>query len=198
MKKTDWTRLAVAFAIAMLFVATGAAKLPVGSTIIRHSPVVVYGEPMLRPLIVTAKKSAMSARGVLERAAAGVPVKVSLTQYCLKGETRRGRFVRPGIVAADPRIFPLARYVEVYYADKYIGRYLVDDTGGNVKGATLDIWTPSCHQATRFGRHWGQAILVASDEEQIPHPAPIEINKIEDLTAIGSLLDGVAKRTPTP
>lgn len=194
MKKTDWIRLALAVAIALIFVKTGAAKLPIGSTLIQHSPVVVYGEPMLKPLIVTAKKSVYVARGVLERAAEGVPVKVSLTQYCLKGETRRGRFVRPGIVASDPRIFPLARYVEVYMGDKYIGRYLVDDTGGNVKGATLDIWTPSCRQATRFGRQWGQAILVARDEEQVPHPDPIEINDIQDLRAIGSLLDGIAKR----
>lgn len=194
MKKADWIRLAVAIAVAVAFVGTGAAKLPIGAELVRHSPVVVYGEPMLKPLIVTAKKSVVTVRGVLERAAAGVPVKVSLTQYCLKGETRRGRFVRPGIVAADPRIFPLARYVEVYMGEKYIGRYLVDDTGGNVKGATLDIWTPSCRQATRFGRQWGQAILVASDEEQIPHPAPLEINDIQDLRAIGSLLDGIAKR----
>jgi 3D (Asp-Asp-Asp) domain-containing protein len=198
MKKTDWIRLTIAVVVALAFVETGAARLPIGSTLVRHSPVVVYGEPMLKPLIVTAQKSVakgvVTARGVLERAAAGVPVKVSLTQYCLKGETRRGRFVRPGIVAADPRIFPLARYVEVYMGEKYIGRYLVDDTGGNVKGATLDIWTPSCRQATRFGRQWGQAILVASDEEQIPHPAPLEINDIQDLRAIGSLLDGLAKR----
>lgn len=198
MKKTDWIRLAIASALALVFVVTGAARLPIGSRIIRHSPVVVYGEPMLKPLIVTAEKtvqkSMYQAKGVIERATAGIPVKISLTQYCLKGETRRGRFVRPGIVAADPRIFPLARYVEVYMGDKYIGRYLVDDTGGNVKGPTLDIWTPSCRQATRFGRQWGQAILVAREEEQIPHPAPIEINEIEDLRAIGSLLDGLAKR----
>lgn len=194
MKKTDWIRLGIAVAIALVFVQTGAAKLPLGSTLIRHSPVMVYGEPMLKPAVVTARKFVYKARGVIERASEGVPIQVSLTQYCLKGETRRGRFVRPGIVASDPRIFPLARYVEVYMGDKYIGRYLVDDTGGNVLGATLDIWTPSCRQATRFGRQWGQAILVARDEEHIPHPAPVEINDIQDLRAIGSLLDGLAKR----
>ena len=54
--------------------------------------------------------------------------------------------MRPGIVAADPRIFPLARYVEVFMGNKYLGRFLVDDTGRNVIGATLDIWTPSCRR----------------------------------------------------
>jgi 3D (Asp-Asp-Asp) domain-containing protein len=103
------------------------------------------------------------------RAQDGVVIPVSLTQYCVQGETRRGRQTRHGIVAADPRIFPLARYVEVFLDDEYLGRYLVDDTGGNVLGATLDIWNPDCKEATRFGRHWGSAILVAREVEQVPN-----------------------------
>ena len=103
------------------------------------------------------------------RAENGVVIPVSLTQYCVQGETRRGRQTRHGIVAADPRIFPLARYVEVFLGDEYLGRYLVDDTGGNVLGATLDIWTPDCKEAARFGRHWGSASLVAREVEQMPN-----------------------------
>jgi 3D (Asp-Asp-Asp) domain-containing protein len=103
------------------------------------------------------------------RAEDGVVIPVSLTQYCVQGETRRGRQTRHGIIAADPRIFPLARYVEVFLGDEYLGRYLVDDTGGNVLGATLDIWNPDCREAARFGRHWGQASLVARQVEQIPN-----------------------------
>jgi len=94
---------------------------------------------------------------------------VSLTQYCVQGETRRGRMTRHGIVAADPRIFPLARYVEVFLGEEYLGRYLVDDTGGNVLGATLDIWNPDCKEAARFGRHWGSAVLVAREVEAVPN-----------------------------
>jgi 3D (Asp-Asp-Asp) domain-containing protein len=103
------------------------------------------------------------------RAENGVVIPVSLTQYCVQGETRRGRQTRHGIVAADPRIFPLARYVEVFLGDEYLGRYLVDDTGGNVLGATLDIWNPDCREAARFGRHWGSASLVAREVEQMPN-----------------------------
>jgi 3D (Asp-Asp-Asp) domain-containing protein len=103
------------------------------------------------------------------RAEEGVMIPVSLTQYCVQGETRRGRFTRHGIVAADPRIFPLARYVEVFLGDEYLGRYLVDDTGGNVLGATLDIWNPDCREAARFGRHWGSAVLVAREVEAVPN-----------------------------
>jgi 3D (Asp-Asp-Asp) domain-containing protein len=103
------------------------------------------------------------------RAENSVVIPVSLTQYCVQGETRRGRQTRYGIVAADPRIFPLARYVEVFLGDEYLGRYLVDDTGGNVLGATLDIWNPDCKEAARFGRHWGSASLVAREVEQMPN-----------------------------
>jgi 3D (Asp-Asp-Asp) domain-containing protein len=103
------------------------------------------------------------------RAEDGIVIPVSLTQYCVQGETRRGRQTRHGIVAADPRIFPLARYVEVFLGNEYLGRYLVDDTGGNVLGATVDIWNPDCREAARFGRHWGSAILVAREVEQVPN-----------------------------
>ena len=102
------------------------------------------------------------------RAEEGVTIPVSLTQYCVQGETRRGRQTRHGILAADPRIFPLARYVDVYLGTDYLGRYLVDDTGGNVLGATLDIWNPNCREARIFGRHWGSAVLIAREVEQIP------------------------------
>lgn len=102
------------------------------------------------------------------RAEEGTTIPVSLTQYCVQGETRRGRQTRHGILAADPRIFPLARYVDVYLGTDYLGRFLVDDTGGNVLGATLDIWNPNCREARKFGRHWGSAVLVAREVEQIP------------------------------
>jgi 3D (Asp-Asp-Asp) domain-containing protein len=103
------------------------------------------------------------------RAEEGVTIPVSLTQYCVQGETRRGHQTRHGIVAADPRIFPLSRYVDLFLDKEYLGRYLVDDTGGNVLGATLDIWNPDCREAARFGRHWGSAMLVAREVEQVPN-----------------------------
>ncbi len=121
--------------------------------------------------------------GKFSRAQNGITIPVSLTQYCVQGETRRGRQTRHGIVAADPRIFPLARYVEVFLGDKYLGRYLVDDTGGNVLGATLDIWNPDCKEAARFGRHWGSAVLVAREVEQVPND-----------TLMPMRWDGLAKR----
>lgn len=122
----------------------------------------------------TAQEAIKMRKGILPlvpskfaRAVDGVSIPVSLTQYCLQGETRRGRLVRHGIVAADPRIFPLARYLDVFWGEKYLGRYLVDDTGDNVLGATLDIWNPNCKEAARFGRHRGSATMVARSDERV-------------------------------
>jgi 3D (Asp-Asp-Asp) domain-containing protein len=91
----------------------------------------------------------------------GEAVPVQLTAYCLQGTTRRDQLVREGIVAADPKLFPLGRYVEVYIGRKYHGRFLVDDTGSRIRDGILDIWTPSCQEARRFGRQRGTAVLVA-------------------------------------
>jgi 3D (Asp-Asp-Asp) domain-containing protein len=216
MKRGDVLLLAIAMAIAIIFIGTGAARLPVGRAAYVHAPVLVYAEPLLDPLVATAKKVVkdagqyhrasaleairMRAAGIIPdprrfaRAQPGEEIPITLTQYCLKGVTRRGRFVRPGIVAADPRIFPLARYVEVFMGKRYLGRYLVDDTGGNVIGATLDIWTPSCGQATRFGRQRGKAVLVAKEEEHVLPQTLVELDMIPNLSAVADLIDGIAKK----
>jgi 3D (Asp-Asp-Asp) domain-containing protein len=100
-------------------------------------------------------------RSLLTRARPGEPVHVRLSAYCLRGRTRRGTHVRPGIIAADPRVFPLARHVELYAAGRYLGRFKVEDTGSAIKGTRIDIWTPDCSDAIRFGMRDGIAQLVA-------------------------------------
>jgi 3D (Asp-Asp-Asp) domain-containing protein len=91
-------------------------------------------------------------------------VPVLITAYCLKGTTRRGLPVRPGIIAADPKVFPLARHVELYAGGRFLGRYLVDDTGGKIRGQRIDIWTPDCGDAIKFGARRGVATLVGVSE----------------------------------
>jgi 3D (Asp-Asp-Asp) domain-containing protein len=90
----------------------------------------------------------------------GDPVPVELTAYCLRGLTRRDHYVREGIVASDPKHFPLGRYLEIYVGKQYYGRFLIDDTGGVIKGNKLDIWHPTCREARLFGRVKGTAVLV--------------------------------------
>lgn len=91
----------------------------------------------------------------------GDPVPVKVTMYCLQGTTRRGRYVRAGIVAADPHLFPLARYLELYVGEGYLGRFLVDDTGKRIRGDRIDVWTNNCHEARNFGIQRGTAVLVS-------------------------------------
>jgi 3D (Asp-Asp-Asp) domain-containing protein len=165
------SRAILATLIAAAFVKSGFARLPsTQQEPLRHAPVFVYADPMLPPVVVRAERilpklpRLAALHRAFARATEGTPLKVSLTQYCLQGTTRRDHFVREGIVAADPRVFPLARYVEIFLGKRYMGRFLVDDTGGKVKGKTLDIWTPSCSEARRFGRQRGTATLVMKTE----------------------------------
>lgn len=79
------------------------------------------------------------------------PVSYVATAYSLRGRTASGRYVGPGIIAADPRVLPLGSRVRVE-AGSWSGEYLVADTGGRIKGRKIDIWIPSARQAMRFGR----------------------------------------------
>jgi 3D (Asp-Asp-Asp) domain-containing protein len=121
-------------------------------------PTVVYAPLQLEGALVRGASANWALNGTPLRY--GDPVPVAITAYCLKGRTRRDRYVREGIVAADPRLFPLARYLEIYVGRLYWGRFLIDDTGKRIKGNRLDIWTPTCKQARIFGTHRGTAVLV--------------------------------------
>lgn len=80
---------------------------------------------------------------------------VEITAYCLTGRTARGGWARPGIVAADKSLFPLGSYIELWVGEKYQGRYLVDDTGRDIKGKRIDVWMSDCSRARTFGRRSG-------------------------------------------
>ena len=126
----------------------------------QSGPVAALQEVLLEPVLVEAPMP-LPPRAPLEKARLGEPIDVQITVYCLKGITRAGNPVRDGIVAADPRIFPLGSTIELTVRGKSLGRFLVDDTGGVVKGGIIDIWKSSCLEAIRFGRKRGQATLVA-------------------------------------
>jgi len=95
------------------------------------------------------------------RAEPGQPVAVSVTAYCLLGRTRTGTQVREGIVAADPRVFPLNTEIDVIVGKDTLGRFRVEDTGLLIKGRKLDIWLADCSQARAFGRKRGLATLTS-------------------------------------
>lgn len=73
------------------------------------------------------------------------------TAYNLRGRTASGKRVSRGIIAADRKMLPLGTRVRLD-AGRYSGEYLVADTGGAVRGRTIDIWVPHYNEARRFGR----------------------------------------------
>jgi 3D (Asp-Asp-Asp) domain-containing protein len=139
--------------------ATGRSRAPEPEAPLTLAPVVILSPVHLDgALIVGARRDwAVERDSPLHY---GDPVPVELTAYCLQGTTRRDRYVREGIVAADPHLFPLGRYIELYVGRVYYGRFLVDDTGEKIRNGRLDIWTPACRDARLFGRQRGTAVLV--------------------------------------
>src|SRR5512143_2515236 len=62
------------------------------------------------------------------------------TAYSGGGRTASGTRLRPGIVAADPTVLPIGSRIRVRGAGQYSGQYVVRDTGGKVRGHTIDIY----------------------------------------------------------
>jgi len=73
---------------------------------------------------------------------------VSSTGYCLKGTTATGIPVGWGVIAVDPAVIPLGTRM---FVPGY-GEGVAADTGSAVRGATIDVWFPTCSQALQWGR----------------------------------------------
>jgi len=143
--------------------ARAAAEAVAASPVRRPPPM----EPIPMPAVVVLAAAKSWTRTMHRPLKAGEPVTVLVTAYCLSGTTRRGRYVRPGIVAADRKLFPLSRYIEMYAGEKYLGRFLIDDTGSMIRGAHIDVWVPTCREAKIFGRQHGTAMLLPRPELQV-------------------------------
>lgn len=149
---------------------------------LRYPPVVVMAPIELPPVVVLgARRSWYVDEPNPPRY--GDPVPVRVTMYCLTGTTRRGRYVRPGIVAADPHYFPLSRYIELYVGGEYYGRFLVDDTGKRIRGAHIDIWTKACHDARIFGLRRGTAVLVPRPRRE---PAIVQTGTASTVSSVAA------------
>jgi 3D (Asp-Asp-Asp) domain-containing protein len=91
----------------------------------------------------------------------GSPEPFVVTAYCRKGITKSGIPAAPGVAAADPHFVPLGSVVGV--SDPYstdLSIYSVADTGSKVKGLHLDLFTPDCGRAKRFGRRLLQVTIL--------------------------------------
>lgn len=96
-----------------------------------------------------------------------VRFRCAATAYAQTGITRLGTFTHPGVVAADPRVFPLGTRIQVTGAGPYSGTYVVADTGSKVRGWHIDIYMPLAGDAVQFGKkvvlvsvlEWGKIAL---------------------------------------
>jgi len=73
---------------------------------------------------------------------------VTSTGYALRGRTASGLPTAWGIVAVDPSVIPLGTRMTI----PGYGEGVAADTGGAVRGATLDLWFPTLAQALAWGR----------------------------------------------
>jgi 3D (Asp-Asp-Asp) domain-containing protein len=69
------------------------------------------------------------------------------TGYALPGTTATGLPVGPGIVAVDPAVIPLGTRMTI----PGYGEGVAADTGGEIKGARIDLWFPTRKQALAWG-----------------------------------------------
>jgi 3D (Asp-Asp-Asp) domain-containing protein len=84
----------------------------------------------------------------LQPVLSGRTLTVSSTGYSLPGRTATGIPVGWGVIAVDPSVIPLGTRVTV----PGYGEGVAADTGGAVRGATIDLWFPSLGQAHAWGR----------------------------------------------
>lgn len=81
-------------------------------------------------------------------AAGGRTIVVSSTGYALAGRTATGMPTGPGVVAVDPAVIPLGTRLSI----PGYGEGVAADTGGSVRGNTIDLWFPTLAQARAWGR----------------------------------------------
>ena len=68
-----------------------------------------------------------------------------------KGITATGNKVSKGIIAVDPKVIPLRRYVEIVKPESLAGMYRSLDTGKRIIKNRIDIWVPTQREAIELG-----------------------------------------------
>lgn len=75
--------------------------------------------------------------------------RATITNYCLHGTMRSGRYTYVGAVATDHAYIPEGSLLEI---EGLSGWYRAEDTGSGVRGWWVDMFRPSCDDARRWGR----------------------------------------------
>jgi 3D (Asp-Asp-Asp) domain-containing protein len=82
-----------------------------------------------------------------ENAKSSITIQVVVRAYCLGGFTSRGTPTRVGAVAVDPGVIPFGS--KMYIPGYGWGTAL--DTGGAIRGNSIDIWMPTYSQCMQWG-----------------------------------------------
>jgi len=91
---------------------------------------------------------ALPASATASPAAGTHTLTVTSTGYALRGTTATGMPVGWGIVAVDPALIPLGTRLTI----PGYGEGVAADTGGAVRGGTIDLWFPTLARAHAWGR----------------------------------------------
>lgn len=73
--------------------------------------------------------------------------------YIIHGKTATGMKTKRGLIAVDPKVIPLGSKVYVQSLDGKAdyGYAVAADTGGMIKGKTIDMWVPTYAEAAQNG-----------------------------------------------
>lgn len=84
----------------------------------------------------------------------GEEIQYVATAYCKGTNVAVGMPVKRGMAASDPRILPLGSIIRVYETgdSRWDGIYHVVDTGPEIQGHEIDLYSWSCYEALDFGR----------------------------------------------
>ncbi len=96
----------------------------------------------------SAAAASSSGRSAAPAPVSGRAVTVSSTGYALAGRTATGMPVGWGVVAVDPSVIPLGTRLTI----PGYGEGVAADTGGTVRGNTIDLWFPTLAEARAWGR----------------------------------------------
>jgi hypothetical protein len=78
----------------------------------------------------------------------------------------------PGTVTADRTVLPLNSRIRIYGAGRHSCDYTVEDTGANVDGHHIDVYTPSQAEAKKFGRQLVRVVVLKYGDDEVSPPDP--------------------------
>jgi peptidoglycan DL-endopeptidase CwlO len=106
------------------------------------------GSPPIAPPPTSTTPDPTPGQPLPAAAAGGRTLTVSATGYSLPGRTSTGLPTGWGVVAVDPGLIPLGTKLSI----PGYGEGVAADTGGAVRGPTIDLWFPTIAQAFAWGR----------------------------------------------